>query len=121
MQTITKIAGADGRHHLREYALEPIEENGSRLLHSFCSLRRKRPLPRVGIHYGETVYRDGDYYGREVNLAARVAARAAGGETLVTRPVVDHAGSHLEFEPIGEVRLKGFREPTELFLARSEE
>jgi adenylate cyclase len=87
----------------------------------FQTLIDERPLPRVGIHYGETLYRDGDYYGREVNLAARVAARAAGGETLVTRPVVDNAGSHLEFEPIGEVRLKGFREPTELFLARPEE
>src|SRR6478609_4628098 len=87
----------------------------------FQTLVDERPLPRVGIHYGETLYRDGDYYGREVNLAARVAARAAGGEVLVTRPVVDNAGSHLEFEPIGEVRLKGFREPTELFLARPAE
>jgi len=87
----------------------------------FQTLIDERPLPRVGIHYGETLYRDGDYYGREVNLAARVAARAAGGEVLVTRPVVDNAGPHLEFEPIGEVRLKGFREPTELFLARSDE
>ena len=48
-----------------------------------------------------------------------MAARAAGGEVLVTRPVVEHAGPHLEFQPIGEVRLKGFREPTELFLARA--
>ena len=87
----------------------------------FQTLIDERPLPRVGIHYGETLYRDGDYYGREVNLAARVAARAAGGEVLVTRPVVDNAGQHLEFEPIGEVRLKGFREPTELFLARPDE
>jgi adenylate cyclase len=87
----------------------------------FQTLVDERPLPRVGIHYGETLYRDGDYYGREVNLAARVAARAAGGEVLVTRPVVDNAGQHLEFEPIGEVRLKGFRDPTELFLARSAE
>jgi adenylate cyclase len=87
----------------------------------FQTLIEERPLPRVGIHYGETLYRDGDYYGREVNLAARVAARAAGGEVLVTRPVVDNAGPHLEFEPIGEVRLKGFREPTELFLARPDE
>ena len=67
---------------------------------------------------GEALYRDGDYYGRDVNLAARVAARSAGGEVLVTRPVVEHAGSHLEFERIGEVKLKGFSEPTELFLAR---
>ena len=87
----------------------------------FQTLVDERPLPRVGIHYGETLYRDGDYYGREVNLAARVAARAAGGEVLVTRPVVESAGGHLEFEPIGEVRLKGFRQPTELFLATGAE
>jgi adenylate cyclase len=78
----------------------------------------RRPLPRIGLHYGPTLYRDGDYYGREVNLAARVAARAAGGEVLVTRTVVDLAGRHLEFERIGEVRLKGFDHATELFLAR---
>jgi adenylate cyclase len=84
----------------------------------FRELYDERPLPRIGLHHGETVYRDGDYYGREVNLAARVAARAAGGEVLVTRPIVDASGSHLEFDLIGEVRLKGFNEPTELFLAR---
>ncbi|PTL56529.1 adenylate/guanylate cyclase domain-containing protein [Paraconexibacter algicola] len=84
----------------------------------FQTLVAERPLPRIGIHYGETLYRDGDYYGREVNLAARVAARSAGGEVIVTRSVVEQAGSHLEFELIGEVRLKGFKEPTELFLAR---
>ena len=84
----------------------------------FQLLHRARPLPRIGIHYGETLYRDGDYYGREVNLAARVAARSAGGEVVVTRPLVDLSGRHLEFERIGEVRLKGFTEPTELYLAR---
>ena len=84
----------------------------------FQTLNVERPLPRIGIHFGETLYRDGDYYGREVNLAARVAARSAGGEVIVTRPVVESAGSHLEFQRIGEVRLKGFKEPTELFLAR---
>jgi adenylate cyclase len=78
--------------------------------------------PRIGIHYGETLYRDGDYYGREVNRAARVVARAGGGEVLVTRAVVDAAGdrpagNRLTFELIGEVRLKGFSQPTELFLA----
>jgi adenylate cyclase len=79
----------------------------------------ERPLPRIGIHYGETLYRDGDYYGREVNQAARVAARAAGGEVLVTRPVVDNATAQLEFDPIGQVRLKGFSYVTELFLAHA--
>jgi adenylate cyclase len=77
-----------------------------------------RPLPRIGIHSGEALYREGDYYGRAVNLASRVGARAAGGEVLVTAPVVAAAGSHLRFEPIGEVKLKGFKEATDLFLAR---
>jgi adenylate cyclase len=75
------------------------------------------PPPRIGIHSGAALYRDGDYYGREVNRAARVVARAAGGEVLVTRPVVEAASrlDGLEFELIGEVVLKGFTEPTELF------
>ena len=51
-----------------------------------------------------------------------MAARSAGGEVLVTRPVVEHAERpHLEFERIAEVRLKGFTEPTEIFLARQRE
>jgi len=87
----------------------------------FQVLHSSRPLSRIGVHYGETLYRDGDYYGREVNLAARVVARSAGGEVVVTRPLVDLSGSHLEFERIGEVRLKGFTEPTELYLARQAE
>ena len=74
---------------------------------------------RIGIHYGEALYRDGDYYGRDVNQAARVVARAGGGEVLVTRAVVEIASGMdgLEFDRIGEVRLKGFSEPTELFIA----
>jgi adenylate cyclase len=80
----------------------------------------RRPLPRIGIHVGDALYRDGDYYGRAVNLASRVGARAAGGEVLVTEPVVAAAGRHLAFEPIGQVKLKGFTEATDLFLARGE-
>jgi adenylate cyclase len=74
------------------------------------------------VHYGVAMYRDGDYYGRDVNIASRMAARSAGGEVLVTRPVVDAASApHLELERIGEVRLKGFSESTEVFIARQRE
>jgi adenylate cyclase len=77
------------------------------------------PKPRIGIHCGEAIYRDGDYYGRDVNQAARVVARAAGGEVLVTRPIVDSAEGvdGTRFELIGEIGLKGFSEPIELFHA----
>jgi adenylate cyclase len=80
-------------------------------------LSTERPLPRIGIHAGSVLYRDGDYYGRAVNLAARVGARATGGEVLVTREVKEAAGRNLGFQAIGEVKLKGFEEATELFLA----
>ena len=83
----------------------------------FQQLFDERPRPRIGLHHGAALYREGDYYGREVNLAARVAARSGGGEVLVTRAVVEQAGAHLCFEPIGEVRLKGFSDSTALFLA----
>jgi len=84
------------------------------------------PPPRIGIHQGAALYRDGDYYGREVNRAARVVARAAGGEVLVTHSVVNMASmaagpERLRFKLIGEVVLKGFSEPTELFLASAVE
>jgi adenylate cyclase len=67
------------------------------------------------------LYRDGDYFGREVNQAARVVARAAGGEVLVTRPVADVAMGvdGLRFHRIGEVTLKGFSDATELFTVAS--
>jgi adenylate cyclase len=79
------------------------------------------PKPRIGIHCGEAIYRDGDYYGRDVNQAARVVARAAGGEVLVTRPIVETADGvdGLRFDLIGEIGLKGFSEPIELFHALS--
>ncbi len=84
----------------------------------FQRLQDAPALPRIAIHYGNALYRDGDYYGRDVNIASRVAARAAGGEVLVTRPVVERARNGLEFDRIAEVRLKGFTESTEVFIAR---
>ncbi|MEA2408273.1 MAG: adenylate cyclase [Thermoleophilaceae bacterium] len=81
----------------------------------FTSLFDERPEPRIGVHYGTTLYRDGDYFGRDVNLTSRVVARARGGEVLVSDSVVEAvSASHLDFEPIGQVKLKGFEEPRQL-------
>jgi adenylate cyclase len=89
----------------------------------FMALFPERPQPRIGIHYGATLYRDGDYYGREVNLVSRVVARARGGEVLVTDDVMDAVrdSPHLGFEGIGSVKLKGFDEPAQLFRAYARE
>jgi adenylate cyclase len=82
----------------------------------YTSLFDERPEPRIGVHVGTTLYRDGDYFGRDVNLTSRVVARARGGEVLVTDSVVDAVrdSSHLTFEDIGQVKLKGFDEPRAL-------
>ncbi len=89
----------------------------------FLGLFQERPQPRVGVHCGRAVYRDGDYFGSEVNLAHRVVARALGGEVMVTAAVADAIGEsgYLEFDPIGGVELKGFPQPVELFVARARE
>jgi adenylate cyclase len=85
----------------------------------FQRLHDERPRPRIAVHCGVALYRDGDYYGRDINIASRVAARSAGGEVLVTRPVVEASqGPHLRFDRVGEVTLKGFTDSTEIFVAR---
>jgi adenylate cyclase len=76
----------------------------------------ERPAPRIGINAGPVLYRDGDYFGREVNLASRVVARARGGEVLVTGQVLDELrdSAHLKIDNIGQVKLKGFTDPRSL-------
>jgi adenylate cyclase len=79
----------------------------------------ERPRPRVGIHYANAVYRDGDYFGTHVNLVHRVVDRAQAGEVLVTDRVTGSLEERgLTCEPIGEVNLKGFPVATPLYLVR---
>jgi adenylate cyclase len=86
----------------------------------FLARFSQRPRPRVGIHCGDAVYRDGDYFGSQVNLAHRVVNRALAGEVLVTDRVAEAISDRdsLVQEPIGSVSLKGFPVPTDLFLVR---
>lgn len=51
------------------------------------ALRRTPIRVRVGIHTGPVVERDGDIFGRNVALAARVASQAGGGQILVSDDV----------------------------------
>jgi class 3 adenylate cyclase len=95
-------------------------------------LRRTTIAVRIGIHCGTVVARSGDFYGRNVAMAARVAALAGGGETLVTEEV--RAGldaaleqprtsgdtrrllADLELVDAGEVELKGLTGEHRLWL-----
>jgi adenylate cyclase len=80
------------------------------------------PAVRVGMHHGPAIERGGDWYGATVNLAARVAALAAGGEVLLTGAVRDGAGEleGVEFETRGERRIRNVAAPVSLFAAVSD-
>ena len=73
---------------------------------------------RVGLHTGEAIVDEtGDMFGHHVNMAARIADRASGGQILVSSLVRELAASRgdIEFgEPI-ELDLKGMGEPVTAF------
>ena len=74
------------------------------------TLRRHGPVQvRIGIHTGQVVARDGDYFGRNVAMAARVADLAHGGEVLASdavREALDDAAA-LTLVERDAVALKG--------------
>ena len=89
-------------------AVEMVEVVGSQGL----------PPAHVGIHAGPVVFQDGDYFGRTVNLAARIAEYARPGEVLVSQEVVDAAdGGPVAFTEVGPVELKGVSGPLRLYTA----
>jgi class 3 adenylate cyclase len=78
------------------------------------------PPAHVGLHAGPVLFQEGDYFGRTVNVAARIADYARRGEVLVSDEVVA-ASSDTEgvaFDAIGPVELKGLSEAVPLHVAR---
>src|SRR6478672_9736447 len=66
------------------------------------------PPARVGIDAGPVIFQEGDYYGRTVNIAARIAEYARPGEVLVSQEVLDVVdATSVTFTGIGAVELKG--------------
>ena len=72
---------------------------------------------RIGIHMGRSVRRGDDLFGRNVAMAARVAAQAVGGEILVSQPVRDSLTDcdDIRFDEGRDVELKGFSGSYRLF------
>lgn len=76
---------------------------------------------RVGVHTGPAIGRENDWYGTTVNVAARLAAYARGGEVLVsegTARSISTAGA-FELEDRGAWRPRGAPTPIQVFVARS--
>jgi adenylate cyclase len=77
------------------------------------------PPAHVGVAAGPVVVQGGDYFGRTVNLAARIAARAGAGQVLASQGVAEPAPpAGVRFLELGELELKGFADPVRLLEAR---
>jgi class 3 adenylate cyclase len=66
---------------------------------------------RIGMHTGEAVREDDDFYGRNVSIAARIAEQAQPGEVLASAVVKQIAeGGEVRFANERIVQLKGLGE-----------
>ena len=77
------------------------------------------PAAHVGVAAGPVVVQGGDYFGRTVNLAARIAAYASAGRVLVSERVAEAAPPEgVTFVELGQVQLDGIAQPVRLLEAR---
>jgi class 3 adenylate cyclase len=66
------------------------------------------------------LFQEGDYFGRTVNISARIADYARPGEVLVSQEVVDESGDvGVGFAEVGPVELKGVSGSIRLYKARA--
>jgi class 3 adenylate cyclase/tetratricopeptide (TPR) repeat protein len=72
---------------------------------------------RIGLNTGEVIHEEADLFGEAVNAAARIAAKAKGGQILVSEAVRGVMGRAKDVELVdrGRFRLKGFPERWRLF------
>lgn len=88
-------------------------DSGAVLAAAFDIVRRvneddRLPGARAGVDFGNVVPQAGDYFGRTVNVAARLVAFARPGTTIVSQELLDAVGEEdVETSKIGTHRLKG--------------
>jgi predicted ATPase/class 3 adenylate cyclase len=70
---------------------------------------------RMGVHLGDATHRDGDWYGTEVNRAARVMAVANGGQIVCSRVVEELVRDEFDLIDLGEHRLRDLQSFVHLF------
>lgn len=80
-----------------------------------CIAREGFLITRTGIHHGPATRRGDDFFGAAVNLTARIASHAAGGQVLATPPVAAAARDlGIGTTALGSVRFKNIIEPVAL-------
>jgi adenylate cyclase len=96
-----------------------VATNALSALYRLIADRQEFPVVRAGLHHGSALLRGNHHFGSTVNLAARVAARATGGQILCTGYVAEtltRSGvSDIEVEHQGLVSLKNLPQPVDLY------
>jgi class 3 adenylate cyclase len=85
--------------------------NIQKALAAYSEQNKQEPIRvRIGLHVGEVIRESEDFFGKAVILAARIAARARGGEILVSSTLRDlsESAGDLRFAGAGDAQLKGF-------------
>ena len=89
------------------------------VLYRLIADRRNFPVVRAGLHHGQALHRENRHFGSTVNIAARVAAQATGGQILCTRLVAEtlrQSGlSGFEVEHKGAMSLKNLPLPIDMY------
>jgi adenylate cyclase len=81
---------------------------------------RPRGLPpaHVGVNAGPMIYDEGDYFGRTVNIAARIASQAAANQVFVGEDLVrDTEPIGFRVQRVGEFQLKGIARAVTIYEA----
>jgi class 3 adenylate cyclase len=124
------------RRHVKQHAGHVVKSQGDGFMIAFaqpeqavrCSIDVQRSLRRrpngirvrIGIHMGKSVRRGDDLFGRNVAMAARVAAQADGGEILVSEVVRDAVSDEdIAYDDARDVELKGFSGSHRLYAVAS--
>jgi len=99
-------------------SVEAAIEIQSAIAHHTASHPEPALQVRIGINAGEPIREGGDFFGTPVQLAARVLDQAGSGEIVVTQVVNELCqGKDFSFDKIGDVTLKGFKEPVPIYRA----
>jgi class 3 adenylate cyclase len=139
-QEVLRTHNAIIRDALKAHSGSEVKHTGDGIMASFasasraleCAIAIQRALAqhnesnpdtpirvRIGLNAGEPVAEEKDLFGTAVQLAARIAAQAAGGEILVANVVRElAAGKGFLFADRGEVALRGFEDPVRLYEVR---
>jgi adenylate cyclase len=73
------------------------------------------PGVHASVHQGVVLYREGDYYGQAVNLAARLLGIAARDELLATEGVVRVTEGRFDWQSHGDHAIRGFSDPVAVY------